>query len=101
MSLTSPSEKYLEGKLRKEIKKRHGLALKFTSPGTDGVPDRLIIMPGDKLYLVEMKCPEGEISPIQQAMQGLIKIIGTPVHNIFDESELSKFLEFIDNDQFL
>jgi hypothetical protein len=99
--INNPSEKFLEDKLRKAIKRKGGLALKFTSPGTVGVPDRLIIMPGDKLYLVEMKCPEGQISPIQDAMQGLIKIIGTPVHNIFDESELSKFLEFIDNDQFL
>lgn len=99
--INNPSEKFLEDKLRKAIKRKGGLALKFTSPGTVGVPDRLIIMPGDKLYLVEMKCPDGEISPLQDAMQRLIQIIGTPVHNIFNETELNKFLDFIDNDSLL
>ena len=38
----SYSEKYVEQKLVTEAKKMGGLAVKFVSPGFDGVPDRLV-----------------------------------------------------------
>ncbi|MGB4633492.1 MAG: VRR-NUC domain-containing protein, partial [Bacillota bacterium] len=42
-------EKQLEQKLVKAVKNVGGLALKFVSPGYDGVPDRLLLFPGGKM----------------------------------------------------
>ena len=42
----SMREKTVEAKLVKAVKDRHGLAPKFISPGLDGVPDRLVLLPG-------------------------------------------------------
>ena len=52
------SEKSIEQKLRTETKKMGGWAVKFSSPGLDGMPDRLVLFPGGKLGFVELKKDE-------------------------------------------
>lgn len=44
-------ESTVERHLREEAKKRNGLALKFVSPGMNGVPDRIVLMPDGKWHL--------------------------------------------------
>lgn len=39
-------EKTIEKKLADAVKGRGGLAPKFTSPGFDGMPDRIVLLPG-------------------------------------------------------
>ena len=48
-------EKSVEKYLRQQVKKAGGLALKFVSPGFTGVPDRIILMPGARVYFAETK----------------------------------------------
>lgn len=50
-------ESTIERKLVIETKRRGGLAAKFVSPGLDGVPDRLVLLPGGRLAFVELKAP--------------------------------------------
>lgn len=50
-------ESVIERKFTLEVKKRGGLAVKFVSPGFDGVPDRLVFFPGGRLAFVELKAP--------------------------------------------
>ena len=50
-------EKSIEKKLADAVKKRGGLAPKFVSPGLDGMPDRIVLMPGGRLAFVEVKAP--------------------------------------------
>ena len=45
-------ESVIESRLRQEAKKRGGMALKFVSPGMNGVPDRIVLMPGGKMAFV-------------------------------------------------
>lgn len=39
------NEKIIERKLVKTAKNMGGIALKFVSPGFDGVPDRIVLFP--------------------------------------------------------
>lgn len=50
-------EKVIERKLRDGVKKLGSGAqcLKFESPGTSGVPDRMILLPGGRIVFVELK----------------------------------------------
>ena len=59
-------ESYVERKLTTEAKKRGGLAVKFVSPGFDGVPDRLVLFPGGKVAFVELKAPGEKPRKLQQ-----------------------------------
>lgn len=51
-------EKELEAKLVKGVKQMGGQCLKWTSPGTTGLPDRIILLPGGIIVFVEMKRPK-------------------------------------------
>ena len=51
-------ENVVEKKPLRRLKKRGGLAVKFVSPGFNGVPDRLVLFPGGKMAFVELKAPE-------------------------------------------
>ena len=42
----------IESRLRAEAKKMGGMAVKFVSPGLDGVPDRIVLLPGRKIAFV-------------------------------------------------
>jgi hypothetical protein len=52
------TEKQLEAKLKKEVEKLGGLCLKLVTPGFTGIPDRLILLPGGKVWFVEVKKPD-------------------------------------------
>ena len=58
-------EKEIENYLAKEIKKIGGLCYKFVSPGNDGVPDRIAILPDGQIWFIELKAESGRLSPIQ------------------------------------
>ena len=47
-------EKTIEEKLVKKAKERGGVALKFVSPGLDGMPDRIVILPDGHVGFVEV-----------------------------------------------
>ncbi|MDF2513716.1 MAG: hypothetical protein K0S04_3582 [Herbinix sp.] len=48
-------EKELEKKFTEKVKAAGGRAYKFVSPGNDGVPDRLVVLPGGRIGFVELK----------------------------------------------
>ena len=58
-------EKEIERYLKREIEKLGGLLLKFVSPGNDGVPDRIAIMPDGRVWFIEFKTEGGDLRPLQ------------------------------------
>lgn len=66
-------EKDVEEYFVKEVKKVGALVFKFTSPGTSGVPDRIVCYFG-KAYFVEVKKPGDKPRPLQKiVMNRLLK----------------------------
>ena len=59
-------EKDIEKYLVDGVKKMGGLCLKWVCPGNDGVPDRIVIMPGGRVWFVELKEVHGRLSPLQK-----------------------------------
>lgn len=67
-------EKTIEKKLKQEIEKRGGLCIKFTSPSTRGVPDRIVLLPTGEVHFVELKTEKGKLSKIQEVqIQAFLK----------------------------
>lgn len=73
-------ESYVERKLTTEAKKRGGLAVKFVSPGFDGVPDRLVLFPGGKVAFVELKAPGKKMRPLQVRRAEQLQALGFRVY---------------------
>lgn len=86
-------ESRLERRLKREIKKRNGLALKFTSPGMRGVPDRLILLPGEKIYFIEMKAPGKKPRPLQIKRAKQLKALGFSVYCLDSDEAIDNFLQ--------
>lgn len=58
-------EKDLERWLGQELKKLGCIYMKFVSPGNDGVPDRIVVLPGGDVVFVELKSETGRLSRTQ------------------------------------
>ena len=69
-------ESTVEHRLVTETKKRGGIALKFVSPGIDGVPDRLVLLPHGKVAFVEVKAPGRTLRPLQVRRIGQLRELG-------------------------
>ena len=59
-------ERDVEQKLVAAVRRVGGLAPKFVSPGLDGVPDRLILLPGACFAFAELKAPGKSLRPLQR-----------------------------------
>ena len=69
-------ESELERILVEEVRKEGGKAYKWVSPGNDGVPDRIVIFPGGKIYFVELKVEGGRVSATQIAQLKALANLG-------------------------
>ena len=88
-------EKTLEHKFVTEVKRVGGLALKFVSPGFDGVPDRLVLLPGGRLGFVEVKAPGKRPRPLQLARHRLLMRLGFKVYVLDDERQIGGIIRDI------
>lgn len=79
-------ERVIESRLRQEAKKRGGMALKFVSPGMNGVPDRIVLMPGGKMAFVELKAPGKAPGALQEKRIGQFRKLGFLVY-VLDGTE--------------
>lgn len=86
-------EKDIEQKLRRKVEAMGGRCLKWTCPGWSGVPDRIVLLPGGRIYFVETKRPKGgELSALQFKWREWITGLGFSYWVIWTEAQLATFL---------
>ena len=73
------NEKQIERKLVEAVRKAGGLAPKFMSPGFDGVPDRIVLLPDGHVGFVELKSPGKVLRPLQMRRKRQLESIGFKV----------------------
>lgn len=88
-------EKIIEQHLVKAVKNSGGIAPKLVSPGFDGMPDRLVLLPGGKIGFVEVKAPGKEPRPLQVARHGLLQRLGFKVFVLDDPEQIGGILNEI------
>lgn len=86
-------EKTVEQRLREEVQKMGGKAYKLESPGTTGMPDRLLCLPGGRVVFVETKRPKGgRLSVIQKYRHKELQRLGFDVRVINTTEAVEKFI---------
>ena len=88
-------EKTLEGKLVNEVKRRGGICPKFVSPGFDGMPDRLVLLPGGHAGFVEVKAPGQKPRLLQESRHRLLRQLGYAVYVLDGEEQIGGILDEI------
>lgn len=85
-------EKEIEVYLRDRVKKAGGKAYKFESPGNDGVPDRIVLFPGNKIYFIEIKAPGKKPRPLQLKQMRDISAFGCNVLVVDSKEGVDDFI---------
>lgn len=86
------SEKTVEQRLCKKVKELGGKAIKFTSQGMAGTPDRIVLLPGGRIYFVELKRENGRLSPIQTHVFKEFGKLGCEVRVLYGNEMVDEFI---------
>ena len=66
-------EKEIEKKLTQMVKQAGGICPKLVSPGFDGMPDRMVLLPNGRIGFVEVKTPGEKPRPLQLSRHRLLR----------------------------
>jgi hypothetical protein len=89
--MTGP-EHQVEDLLRRRVKKHGGYCIKWV-PVIAGLPDRLVLLPGGRIFLVELKAPHGRMRPVQVVWHRRFAKIGVPVVVLHSKPEVERWVD--------
>lgn len=97
-------ESKIEAYLKQQVEAAGGMCLKFVSPGTAGVPDRLVLMPGGKMGFVELKRPgveagSGSTGALQNLFAHQARARGFGVYRINSHQEVQSVVVLLGNEK--
>ncbi|GHU66031.1 nuclease [Clostridia bacterium] len=82
------SERDIERRLVIAVNAAGGRAFKFVSPGTDGMPDRIILFPGGRAAFVEVKSTGHKPRPLQLKKHEMLRSLGFQVFILDDPNQI-------------
>jgi hypothetical protein len=91
-------EKEVEQYLVKKVKEIGGKAFKFVSPGNAGVPDRMVCLPGGRIFFVELKAPGGKTTALQDLQIKKLYDLGFNVLVTDNKETIDRLIEFWNNE---
>ena len=90
-------ERDIEKVLVNKVKDRGGLALKLNTTSTNGMPDRLVLLPSGKIGFVELKATGKQLRILQEKRKAKLEELGflafcvdstEAIEEVLDEIEL-------------
>jgi len=88
-------EREIEKKLVIEVKKRGGICPKFVSPGYDGMPDRIVLLPNGKIGFIEVKRPGEDARLLQKVRHRILRKLGFMVFVLDEKEQIGGMLDDI------
>lgn len=77
------------------MKNRGGICPKFVSPGFDGMPDRLVLLPDGRMAFAEIKAPGKKPRPLQVSRHKLLRRLGYRVYVIDGTEQIGGVIDEI------
>lgn len=87
-------EASLEEYFRKRVRALGGYTEKITGM-TKGTPDRLVLFPGGRMYLVELKAETGSVEPLQKVWHARAAALGTKVYVVTGREGVVRWLRAV------
>jgi hypothetical protein len=88
-------EREIEKRLVEAVKASGGMCPKFVSPGFDGMPDRLVLLPNGKSAFAEVKRQGLKYRPLQLRRAEQLRALGQKVFLIDRAEQITEILEEI------
>lgn len=88
-------EKNTERCLVTSVRKYGGLCPKWVSPGLDGVPDRIILLPCGHIAFAELKAPGKLPRPLQLRRKAQLEQLGFKVFIIDSKEQIGGVLDAV------
>lgn len=85
-------EKDIEKYFVRRVRDAGGKAYKFVSPGNNGVPDRMVCLPGGRVVFVELKAPGKVPRPMQIHQIGILREFGFRVEIVDSKESADEFI---------
>lgn len=89
------SEKTIEQRLANLVKLNGGLCIKLLSDHINGLPDRLCLFPGRKIYFIELKTTGQKPRKLQLYMHSVLKRFGFDVFVLDSIQQVENFVNDI------
>lgn len=86
-------EREVEKKLIEGIRRLGGRAYKWVSPGSNGVPDRIAILPGGRIMFIELKTTTGRLSKLQRMQIRILQTLGCEVRVLYGMDDVQDLLD--------
>lgn len=86
-------EKDIERWLGNQLKKLGCIYMKFVSPGNDGVPDRIVVLPGGSVIFIELKATTGKLMANQRVQISRLRKQGVIVFVLTGKLDAKLFVE--------
>ena len=87
------NEKKIEKQLVTAVKARGGICPKLVSPGMNGMPDRMILLPHYRIGFVEVKAPGKTPRPLQTNRHRQLRQLDFPVFVLDDPDQIPGIIE--------
>lgn len=88
-------ERDVESYLVDELKKRGLACVKFIPDSKIGMPDRLIILPDERVLWVELKTDNGRLEEIQKLQHKRLRDLGHKVSVVWSRDDVDELLSQI------
>jgi hypothetical protein len=88
-------EKDVERRLVKGVEALGGKAYKFVSPAHRGVADRLVVLPGGRVWFAEVKTDNGKLSPLQEVFKREAQALGCNYCCVYGAGDVDNFLRYV------
>lgn len=90
-------EKQIEHALVMAVKAAGGMCPKLVSPGTDGMPDRMILLPKGHIGFVEVKAPGKKPRPLQERRHKQMRELGFKIFILDGREQIPEILKEVEH----
>lgn len=92
-------EKDVERRLTKSIEALGGRAYKFVSPAHRGVADRVVVLPGGRVWFVEVKTETGRLTPLQEHFRREVEQLGCNYVCLYGAKDVDQWLAYVEGEK--
>lgn len=85
-------ESRVEAMLVRAVKKAGGVCWKLPANLYRGIPDRMVLLPGARVYFVEVKADTGRVSPHQTRLVKFLHQLGFHSYIITGPIQMQEFI---------